>query len=180
MSFDTTIPVFLVAAIQETVSQYISTANAATADCEYADPMGTLMHTTDIAALRPQTQAPVDPALLTHLPFLGWNPGQIISFAHEHLDGSFFSSTNMVILDERTNRDMTCLVLSQNELNDNDPRDYIQVRSDFESSITSLMTIEMACGGSDMLDTYYEGSDGVLRISVRDKKRQIADPSCRQ
>jgi len=127
------------------------------------------MYTTDIAALRPQTQPPVNVALLRHLPFLGWDIDQIISFAHEHLHRTLFSPENIIILDERTNRDMTCLVLSQNQLNDNDPRDYVQVRSDFESSIVSLMTIETGCGGTDQLDTDYEGSDGILRISARDE-----------
>lgn len=124
------------------------------------------MHTTDIASLHPQTRAPVDLVLLVHLPFLGCNIDQIISFAHEHLHGTLYSPTNMIILDERTNRDMSCLLLSRNELNDNDPRDYVRVRSDLESSIVSLMTIETGCGGTDMLDTNHEGSDGVLRISV--------------
>lgn len=129
------------------------------------------MHTTDLAAIRPQTQAPVDPALLTHLPFLGFSTDRIISFAQQYLDESPFSPKNMIILDERTNRDKTCLVIASDELSDNYPHDYLQVRSDFESSITSLMTIEMACGGTqDHLDTNYDGSDGILRISVRDGK----------
>lgn len=47
--------------------------------------------------------------------------------------------------------------------------DWWLVRSDFESSLVSLMTIAMAVGGNDdHLDTDYEGFDGLMRVSVRD------------
>jgi len=126
------------------------------------------MYSTDVPTLQRRTGGPIDSALIQHLPFLGYDTDQIISFAQNHLHQSDISPTNMIILDERTNQDSTCLLISHDELSDNS-RDYVQARSDFESSIISLKTIETGCGGTDHLDTDYQGSDGILRISVRDK-----------
>ena len=126
------------------------------------------MHTTDVPTLQRRMQAPVDLALIQKLPFLGYDTDQIIAFARSHLHQSDISPTNMIILDERTNQDSTCLLLSHDQLSD-DPRNYVKARSDFESSIISLKTIETGCGGTDHLDTDYQGSDGILRISIRDK-----------
>ena len=126
------------------------------------------MSSTDILTLQRRTQAPVDTASLQELPFLGYDIKQIIAFAHDQLHLSDISPTNMIILDEQSNKDSTCIVLSHNQLSD-DPWDFVKTRSDFESSIISLKTIETGCGGTDQLDTDYEGSDGILRISVRDK-----------
>lgn len=74
----------------------------------------------------------------------------------------------MVILDQQTNKDSTCLLLSFNEL-DKDPHNYMQVQVDFESAIVVLKTIEIGLGNANSrLSMEYKGSDGVLRISVRD------------
>jgi hypothetical protein len=133
------------------------------------DPQGTLMHTVDLSSLQPQTVSPVPEALIRDWPFLDCTPEQIIDFALQHLHRSDFSPTNMIILDKRTNEDRTCLLLSRDHWEKDDPKAYMRVRSDFESSIVSLMTIQTGCGGTDHLDVDYEGNDGILRISVKDE-----------
>ncbi|KAH0445800.1 hypothetical protein KCU90_g144, partial [Aureobasidium melanogenum] len=86
-----------------------------------------------------------------------------------HLNNTDLSPTNLIILDDVTIQNDTCLLLWKDPLSD-DPWSYVQVRSDFESAIVVLKTIETGCGDTDtQLDTKYEGSDGVLRISVRDR-----------
>jgi len=48
--------------------------------------------------------------------------------------------------------------------------EYVQVRSDFESAVVVLKTVETGCGDVEgQLSTRYSGSDGVLRISMRDR-----------
>lgn len=60
------------------------------------------------------------------------------------------------------------MLLSTNQIGD-DERDYVRARSDFESAVLVLKTIEIGCGDVDaQLSTEYAGSDGVLRVSVRD------------
>lgn len=108
--------------------------------------------------------------LLESWPFEGFSVQQIIDFAIQHLNNTDLSPTNMVILDDITNQDDTCLLLSKDPFS-NDPQAYVKVRSDFESAVVCLATIEIGCGDADtQLDTNYEGSDGVSRISVRDKE----------
>lgn len=123
----------------------------------------------DISAIKPRTEAPVDDDMLKDWPFEGSSIHQIIDFAMQHLDNADLSPTNVVVLDDITNRDDTCLLLSKDTLSD-DPRDYVQVRSDFESAVVVGKTIETGCGDADtQLNTQYPGSDGVLRMSVRDR-----------
>lgn len=140
--------------------------------------MGTLMHANELEKLQPHTPSPVDDNLLPQWPFLGWTVQDIVHFALERLNGSDFSPANMVILDEQTNQDSTAMLLAydyltkHNELKDSaTPDDYLLVRSDFESAIVTLKTIETACGGVEQIDTNYRGFDGVLRISIRDQQQ---------
>lgn len=127
------------------------------------------MSSRDISSTKPRTEAPVDDDMLKNWPFEGSSVEQIIDFAIQHLNLTDLSPTNMVVLDDITNQDNTCLLVSKDPLSD-DMRSYVQVRSDFESAVVALKTIETGCGDADtQLDTQYPDSDGVLRISVRDR-----------
>lgn len=127
------------------------------------------MSSRDISSIRPRTEALVDDDLLEAWPFEGFHVQQTIDFAIQHLNNTDLSPTNMIVLDAITNQDDTCLLLSKDPLSD-DTRSYVQVRSDFESAVVVLKTIETGCGDADtQLDTHYPGSDGILRISVRDR-----------
>ncbi|KAI5272056.1 hypothetical protein E4T47_04613 [Aureobasidium subglaciale] len=174
---DSTIPVFPIQQIDREARMihshlfhlFFEQANALCRECEYPEAQSTLMNFRDITAIRSRTESPVDDDLINDWPFQSSSVEQIMDFVIQHLDQTDLTPTNLVILDDRTNRDNTCLLLSRNELSD-DPRDYIQVRSDFESAIVVLRTIEIGCGDADtQLSTEYPGSDGVLRISVRDR-----------
>ncbi|KEQ91839.1 hypothetical protein AUEXF2481DRAFT_454699 [Aureobasidium subglaciale EXF-2481] len=167
---DSTIPVFPIQQIdREVLNAFFEKANALCREYEYPEAQSTLMTSRDITAIRPRTESPVDDGLINDWPFQGLNVEQIMDFVIQHLDQTDLSPTNLVILDNRTNQDSTCLLLSRNELSD-DPLAYIQVRSDFESAIVVLGTIEIGCGGADVqLSTEYPGSDGVLRVSMRDR-----------
>lgn len=127
------------------------------------------MSSRDIHSVTPRTEAPVDDDLLKTWPFEGLSGELIIDFAIQHLNNTDLSPTNMIVLDGITNQDDTCLLLSKDALSD-DSQSYVQVRSDFESAVVALRSIETGCGDADsQLDTQYPGSDGVLRISVRDR-----------
>lgn len=155
-------------ALNQTLDTFFSVANAACRACEYEEAQSTLMHSADIAALESRTEPPVAHRLVQNWPFLQFQLSQVIDFALQHLDQTLLSPTNMIVLDERSNEDSTCLLLSRNELS-NDAHSFMQARSDFESAVVTLKTIETGCGGADsQLITDYPGSDGVLRISARD------------
>lgn len=126
------------------------------------------MHSKDLSLLRRPTAAPVDDNLLQEWPFVDFTVDQVLEFAREELSQSDISPQNLVILDGRTNEDLTCLAICQIHIPGEHHR-YRIVRSDFESAIIPLITIETGCGGDDQLDTDYEGFDGVFRISVRDR-----------
>lgn len=127
------------------------------------------MTSDDITILKPRTESPVECRLLQRWPFSGFQPSQVIDFALQHLNQTDFSPSNMIILDERSNQDSTCLLLSWKELSD-DAYDVVQTRSDFESAVVTLKAIETGCGDPDsQLSTNYPDSDGVLRKSVRDR-----------
>ena len=149
------------------MNDFFATSDAACRKCEYDEAQSTLMYTDEVNLIEARTTSPVDERFTRHWPFIGFNTSQIIEYAMQHLDRTNLSPTNIVVLDERSNEDQTCIVLSQNVLSD-DARDYVQVRADFESAVIVLKTIETGCGGADsQLDTNYAGFDGVLRISVQ-------------
>lgn len=130
------------------------------------------MYSDDVALVETRTEPPVANRLLLNWPFLGYSSDQVIEFARRRLHQTYLSPTNIIILDERSNRDMTCLLLSQDVFSE-DARDFVQTRADFESAVVTLKTIETGCGGADcQLDTNYVGYDGVLRISVRDQEQR--------
>ncbi|KEQ60398.1 uncharacterized protein M437DRAFT_77470 [Aureobasidium melanogenum CBS 110374] len=167
---DSTIPVFPVARFpRKVLDRFFKQANAACRRCEYEEPQSTLMLSRDISLIKSRTEAPVDDGLLGTWPFERFSVQQIIDFAIQHLNNTDLSPTKMLVLDDITYQSNTCVLLSKNTLTD-DPQSYIQVCSDFESSLVVLKTIETGCGDADsQLDTQYPGSDGVLRISVRDR-----------
>ena len=137
--------------------------------CEYPKPQATFLTSRDISSIAPRTTTPIPDHLLYVWPFLDYSLDQIFDFAIAELNGSDLSPTNLIILDERTNDDQTCLLLSKNEVNE-ETMEYVQVRSDFESAVVVLKTVETGCGDAEgQLSTRYSGSDGVFRISVRDR-----------
>jgi hypothetical protein len=152
---------------QQCLDNFFSQANAACRSCEYEDAQSTLMHSDDIAVVKPRTEPPVEDRFLQSWPFLGFSPGQVIDFAQQRLHLSAFSPGNLIILDERSNQDATCLLLSRNVFGEH-AYDFVQTRADFESAVVALKTVEIGCGDADsQLSTEYPGSDGVLRISMQ-------------
>lgn len=138
--------------------------------CGYLEPQPTfsLHHATYL----PSLQELLLLSLINFLyiwPFLDYTLDQIIDFAIAEFNGSDLSPINLVILDERTNDYQTCLSLLKNEANE-EAIEYVQVRSDFESAVVVLKTVETGCGDvGGQSSTRYSGSDGVLRISMRDR-----------
>ena len=113
------------------------------------------------------TAPPISGDVLDNNPFLGWTASRLIKWAQEHLEGGGLSAHRFVILDKHTAEDDTCLLVAEGDdssISDN----WCLVRSDFETSLVTLETIEMAVGGNEHLDTDYVGFDGVLRMSVKD------------
>ena len=132
-------------------------------------PKQPFLTTRDTSFIALRITTPIPDHLLYVWPFLDYSLDQIFDFAIAELNGSDLSPTNLIILDERTNDDQTCLLLSKNEVNE-ETMEYVQVRSDFESAVVVLKTVETGCGDAEgQLSTRYSGSDGVLRISVRDR-----------
>lgn len=112
-------------------------------------------------------------------PFLGKTSAEIIDWAQKHLlPESGLLNDQVIILDVRTAQDKTCLLLSLKwhyilELAnrktipgpDEAPDAWIAIRSDFESSIVTIMTKAMGVGGDNHFEPLQEeGHDGVLRI----------------
>lgn len=159
----------------KTLDKFFKEANEKTRQCEFDDPMGYLIVSENVPDQVDQhtTETPVDRNALDENPFQHMSTNEIVAWAEEHLPRSGLSAENLIILDERSAEDETCTLVSLQDLPDDElPSGFGKwriVRSDFESSIISLMVKETGVGGDDHLDTEYEGSDGVLRISVRDR-----------
>ncbi|CAD0107163.1 unnamed protein product [Aureobasidium uvarum] len=135
---DSSIPVFATALINH---EFFEQSDAACQRCGYSSPQATLVTSKEISAITSETVSPVPSHHVQASPFLGYFSLQIIEFTIERLDGTDLSPTNMIILDERTNNDRTCLLLPKDEMR-NDTRAYMQVRSDVESSVIALKTVE--------------------------------------
>lgn len=161
----------------KTLNQFFQEANSGTSEHCYEDPQGFLMISTSIPTTElplPGTATPVNSNALDTNPFLDWTPDQILSWAEKNFKDTGLSNRNIVILDERTNDDYTCLLAAPWDFPD-DHKDRLLVRSDFESSVVSLMTIEMGCGGDDVVDAdgHYRREDGVLRMGVVHRAQEV-------
>lgn len=159
----------------KTLDKFFQEANEKTRQCELYDPMGYLMVSNEVPDQVDQhtTTPPIDKDALDSNPFQNMSTNEIIAWAEANLPHSGLSTDNMIILDGRTAEDETCILVSLRDLPDEELSSgfgkWKVVRSDFESSIISLMVKETGVGGDDHLDTDYEGSDGVLRTGVRDR-----------
>ena len=152
----------------QVLDDFFEQSNASCIRHEYDEPQSTFMSSRLVSSTTPRTKSPVNKNLLHDWPFERLNVHRILDFAIQHLDNTEFSPTNVIIMDDRTNQDSTCLLLSRNPLSD-DPYDYLQVRSDFGSAVVVLRSIEVGCAGADtQFSTNYSGFDGILRISVRE------------
>lgn len=79
----------------------------------------------DVALVEPRTKPPVEGRLLLSWPFLGYSLNQIIDFARRRLHRTYLSPTDIIVLDQRSNEDMTCLLLSR-IVSSGDARDFVQ------------------------------------------------------
>lgn len=107
-------------------------------------------------------QATVPPVKSFASPFIGWTVSAIKDFAEECLNVDYrISPRNLLVLDEQTLKDSTCLLVSECGDSDDHEEAWIERRSDFKTGLTVLNTIQMGCGGQEHLETTAE--DGVLR-----------------
>ncbi|CAK4034144.1 Hypothetical predicted protein [Lecanosticta acicola] len=174
------IPVFCNAQVSaETLNHFFQQANEETHRKCFDYPMSFLMVSTRVPEDVDQhcTAPPVDGNGIEHNPFKDMSTEDLIEWAQKNLGRSGLSKDNMVILDDLTAQDETCILVSLKDLPDDELPDgmdkWIIIRSDFESSIISLMTKETGVGGDDHLDTDYEGSDGVLRNTIKNRERVV-------
>ena len=125
------------------------------------------------------TTCPIDEHALEDNPFLDKTIADVIDWAQSHLHPeSGLLNNQLIILDDRTAQDKTCLLLSLREHYilefasrrtipgpKEAPDAWIVIRSDFESSIVTIMTKATGVGGDDHFEPLQEeGHDGVLRI----------------
>lgn len=147
----------------ETFNQFLTEANSATQRHEYTTPMSYLMTSTIVSpSIETGTPGPVNEDTLRDIPFTGWTVDSIIDWAQRNLLHTDLSPRSMVVLDQRSTEDATCLLITEVHSAESSDVTWRRQRSDFASSVVSLMTLEMGCGGDEMLDPD-EGSDGVLR-----------------
>ncbi|CZT19462.1 uncharacterized protein RCC_05313 [Ramularia collo-cygni] len=121
------------------------------------------------------TTCPIDEQALKDNPFLNKTVAQVIDWAQTHLhpERSLLINDQAIILDDRTARDRTCLLVSAKECCREPipglkeaPDAWIMIRSDFESSIVTIMAKATGVAGDDHFEPLRkEGHDGVvLRI----------------
>jgi hypothetical protein len=131
------------------------------------------------------TICPIDEQALEDNPFLDKTVPEVIDWAQSHFHPkSGLLDKQVIILDDRTAQDKTCLLLSlkegyiiefANRKKIPGPKEapdaWIVIRSDFESSIVTIMTKATSVGGDDHFEPLQEeGHDGVLRIREIDAK----------
>lgn len=169
MTFTSVIAKESCAECYQIVEQFFRAANEAAENFDAPETgLGALM--TSFVATEVQSPAVLPIHAPLEYPFDGQTQQQIIDYAQSHLDGSDLSSRNLVILDTRSMIDLTCLLISLSE--ESEPFGPVKrqiLRSDFESSLISLNAKEMGCAGDDMLETDYEGFDGILRGRIKDE-----------
>lgn len=116
------------------------------------------MTSDDIAVIGPRTESPIEDRLPQFSPFSSFQSTRIIDFALQYLDQTDISPSNIIILDERSYQDSTCLLLSEKGRTD-DVQAFVQTRSDFKSAVVTLTTIETGCGDYEsQLSTSYPDS----------------------
>lgn len=111
------------------------------------------------------TTAPVTIEAASSKPFLNMTPDGILAWVEMHLalpQDTFLVSDFMVVLDEHTATDGTCLLIAEAETPDGRDK-FLFVRSDFASSLVALGVRATAVGGDEHLDP---GPDGVLRYNA--------------
>ena len=105
------------------------------------------MDSGDVALVNTRTEPPVANRVLLDWPFLGYGSDHVIEFARRRLHQTYLSPTNIIILDERSNQDMTCLLLSQDVLSEDD-HDFDVTRAECAWSVRGMGSNE-GCGNED-------------------------------
>lgn len=123
--------------------------------------LAVLVDTLDVEAITKPTRAPVGkPA---SYPFHGWGIEDIVKFSREHLDPvrQGIVSEHLVILDEQTMEDKTCLLVTLKEGREPEG-ERLTVRADFRSSLVLLNLKSLGVGG----DGHFEviDPDGVIKL----------------
>ncbi|KAI1474990.1 hypothetical protein F4774DRAFT_307842 [Daldinia eschscholtzii] len=155
------IPVFCTASISKEMLDEFFVQSLGAWELQGADWIGVLVNTLDVGTITKSTRPPVErPA---SYPFQGWGVEDIVKFAHDHINRSRqgIVPDNLVILDERTMEDKTCLLVTPREGSENEG-ELLTVRADFRSSLVLLNVKVLAVGG----DGHFEatGPDGVIRL----------------
>ncbi|QIW99601.1 hypothetical protein AMS68_005119 [Peltaster fructicola] len=179
---DTLCPVFCTAKLPiELIDEFFKEANKATQDNCYEAPVGYLVASTTLPEVIEEsaTICPIDEQALQDNPFLNKTTTEVIDWAQSNLHPECgLLNDQVVILDDRTAQDKTCLLLSLKEHYiiefanrktvpgpEEAPDAWIVIRSDFQSSIVTIMTKATGVGGDDHFEPLgREGHDGVLRI----------------
>lgn len=122
-----------------------------------------LIDTYDTGTIAEPTRPPVEQQ--NSFPFKGWSAGDIFKFSREHFDRARqgIVPEHLVILDEQTVKDNTCLLVAPKEGQENKDEMLI-VRADFRSSLVLLNLKAMGVGG----DGHFENTDsnGVIRLQT--------------
>ncbi|RYP11734.1 hypothetical protein DL765_007630 [Monosporascus sp. GIB2] len=155
------IPVFCTAPISQEVLNEFFTRSLAAPELEGADWISVLVNTLDVAALNEPTRAPVGQP--TSYPFRDWSAEDVAKFAQEHFDRARQGIVpgHLVILDEQTMDDKTCLLVTLKEGREAEG-ELLIVRADFRSSLVLLNVKAMGVGGDGHFETV--DTDGVIRL----------------
>ncbi|KAI8964832.1 hypothetical protein F5Y11DRAFT_314539 [Daldinia sp. FL1419] len=155
------IPVFCTACISKEVLDEFFIQSLGAPELEGVDWIAVLVDTLNVKTITKPTRAPVDEPI--SYPFQGWGIEDIVKFAHESFNHARqgIVSEHLVILDEQTMEDKTCLLVTLKE----DHRaegERLTVRADFRSSLVLLNLKCLGVGG----DTHFEvtSSDGIIRL----------------
>ncbi|RYP69807.1 hypothetical protein DL771_005916 [Monosporascus sp. 5C6A] len=155
------IPVFCTATMSQDVLNEFFTQSLAAPELEGADWIAVLVDTLDLAALTEPTRAPVgQPA---SYPFRDWSVEDVAKFSQEHFDRARQGIVpgHLVILDEQSMEDKTCLLVTLKEGREAEG-EWLIVRADFRSSLVLLNVKVMGIGGDGHFETV--DADGVIRL----------------
>ncbi|KAI0135333.1 hypothetical protein F4814DRAFT_18550 [Daldinia grandis] len=159
-SLQHTIPVFCTAPISEEILDEFFTRSLGAPELDGVDWIAVLVDTLDIKTITKPTRAPVGkPA---SYPFHGWSIEDVAKFSYGHFDlRRGIVSDHLVILDEQTMGDKTCMLVTLKEGREVEG-ERLTVRADFRSSLVLLNLKSLGIGG----DGHFEaaGPDGVIRL----------------